>query len=47
MHRNGNIARYAGKLNDEPEKLRRILREVGIGLRIIHSHKIYHHNLKL
>lgn len=42
-----NIVRYAGKLDNDPEKLRRIIYDVGAALRLIHSHHIYHHNLKL
>ncbi|KAG5493953.1 hypothetical protein JKF63_01785 [Porcisia hertigi] len=42
----GNISKYAGRLLHDPEKLRRIFTEVGMGLRTLHSHKVYHHNLK-
>ncbi|EPY21304.1 protein-tyrosine phosphatase [Strigomonas culicis] len=42
-----NVTCYAGQLDDDPDKLRRIIYDVAIGLRIIHSHGIYHHNLKL
>ncbi|KAG5468260.1 hypothetical protein LSCM1_02238 [Leishmania martiniquensis] len=43
----GNIGNYAGRLSQDPEKLRRILTEVGAGLQILHSNRVYHHNLKL
>ncbi|KPA82266.1 putative dual specificity protein phosphatase [Leptomonas pyrrhocoris] len=43
----GNIGCYAGKLAGDGDKLRRILTEMAVGLRILHSHKVYHNNLKL
>ena len=46
-HPKGNIGGYAGKLANDGDKLRRILTEVAVGLRILHSHKVYHNNLKL
>jgi protein-tyrosine phosphatase len=46
-HPKGNIGSYAGKLLNDGEKLRRILTEVAVGMRILHSHKVYHNNLKL
>lgn len=46
-HPKGNISGYAGKLAGDGDKLRRILMEVAVGLRILHSHKVYHNNLKL
>lgn len=46
-HPKGNIGNYAGRLSHDPDKLRRMLMEVAVGLRILHSHRVYHHNLKL
>ncbi|XQJ30526.1 dual specificity protein phosphatase, putative [Leishmania guyanensis] len=46
-HPKGNIGSYAGRLSHDPEKLLRILIEVVMGLRVLHSHGVYHHNLKL
>ncbi|CAJ1992562.1 dual specificity protein phosphatase [Leishmania donovani] len=46
-HAKGNIGNYAGRLSHDSDKLRRILTEVAVGLRILHSHRVYHHNLKL
>ncbi|KPI90467.1 putative dual specificity protein phosphatase [Leptomonas seymouri] len=46
-HPKGNIGGYAGKLVDDGDKLRRILTDVAVGLRILHSHKVFHNNLKL
>lgn len=46
-HPRGSIAQYAGRLDNDPDRLRRILHSVGMALRSIHSHRIYHHDVKL
>ncbi|KAG5493193.1 hypothetical protein GH5_01933 [Leishmania sp. Ghana 2012 LV757] len=46
-HPKGNIGHYAGRLSHDPDKLRRILIEIAAGLHILHSHRVFHHNLKL
>ncbi|CAD2214997.1 protein-tyrosine phosphatase [Angomonas deanei] len=45
--REGNITSLAGTFDDSPERLRKIISDVTEGLRVLHTHNIYHHNLKL
>ncbi|KAF5221265.1 hypothetical protein ECC02_005679 [Trypanosoma cruzi] len=43
---NGSCEALLGKLETK-ERLLSLLHDVAVGLRVLHSHRIYHHNLKL
>ncbi|CUG84719.1 GP46-like surface antigen, putative [Bodo saltans] len=52
---NRNVSRHCGLLlpgaggggTHEIEHLRMMLRDIGVGIRVLHSHHVYHHNIKL
>lgn len=49
---NRNVCSHAGMLMREYsdstiDRLTTMLRDIGVGLRVLHSHHVYHHNLKL
>lgn len=43
----GNLFKYIGTLNQDPELLRKIALDIASGLRVLHSYGIYHGSLKL
>lgn len=52
---NRNVSRHCGLLNpaaggggaQHMEHLRMMLRDIGVGIRVLHSHHVFHHNIKL